>query len=194
MRKIGLTGGIGSGKTTIAGIIQEMGYPVYDSDAAAARIVNEESDVKRALVDAFGEEIYAATGKLDRPRLASIVFNDPAALARANAIIHPAVTRDFHRWCAARRAPLSFFESAILFEAGLADAFDAVITVVADEETRVERVMKRDGVPREKVIERARNQSGGDPARSRFIIHNNRDDMLVEQVLHVIHHLETWQE
>ncbi|MDR0545097.1 MAG: dephospho-CoA kinase [Odoribacteraceae bacterium] len=191
MLKIGLTGGIGSGKTTVSGIIQELGYPVYHSDAAAARIANEEAAVREALVEAFGAEYYNADGTLDRPRLASLIFNNAEALARANAIIHPAVTGDFQRWSLSRDEPLVFFESAILFEAGLAGLFDAVITVVADEETRVERVMLRDRVPREKVMERLKHQTSN-AAQSRFIVYNNRGDMLVEQLLQIIQILEQW--
>ncbi|MDR0765989.1 MAG: dephospho-CoA kinase [Odoribacteraceae bacterium] len=194
MRKIGLTGGIGSGKTTVARMIRERGYPVYDSDAAAARIVNEDKAVARALADAFGEGIRDANGMLDRPRLATRVFNDPTALARVNGIVHPAVVRDFNAWCDTRREALLFLESAILFESGLAGMFDAVITVVADEETRVERVMRRDGVSREKVMERARHQAGGNPALSRFVIYNNPGDALAEQVSRIINTLETWQD
>ena len=188
MLKIGLTGGIGSGKTTVSGIIRELGYPVYHSEDAAARIVNEEPAVREALIEAFGTGYYNANGALDRPRLASLIFNDAEALARANAIIHPAVTEDFQRWCLSRDEPLVFFESAILFEAGLAGLFDAVITVVADEETRIERVMLRDRVPREKVMERLQHQS---EHPSDFTIYNNRGDMLLEQLLQIIQTLAT---
>ncbi|MDR2130089.1 MAG: dephospho-CoA kinase [Odoribacteraceae bacterium] len=189
MLTIGLTGGIGSGKTTVSGIIERLGYPVYASDPAAARIVNEDAGVKEALTRDFGKEIYTARGELDRPRFASLIFNDPRALARANEIIHPAVMRDFRRWCAARQVPLLFFESAILFEAGLAGMFDIVITVTADVETRIARVARRDHLPREKILERIHHQPGADPSRSTFIIRNNPGDMLVEQVLDIIHTL-----
>ena len=194
MLKIGLTGGIGSGKTTVSGIIAALGYPVYNSDHSAARVVNENEAVRNALIKHFGSEIYPGGGGLDRPRFAAIVFDDPVALARANGIIHPAVMDDFHGWCASRRSPLLFLESAILFESGLAGAFDATITVVADLETRVERVMSRDGVSREKVLARARHQAAGDISRSTFVIRDNPGEMLLEQVLDVIHTLETWQE
>jgi dephospho-CoA kinase len=192
--KIGITGGIGSGKTTVAGIIEQLGHPVYASDAAAARLVNADPGVREALVAAFGPGVYAANGELDKARFASLIFHDEKALARANAIIHPAVTRDFREWCAARHEePLLFLESAILRETGLAGAFDAVITVVADLQTRVERVTRRDGVPRERVLERVACQAADDAALPGFVVRNNPGDMLVEQVLTIIKELAAWQ-
>jgi dephospho-CoA kinase len=190
MCKIGITGGIGSGKTTVARVIERLGYPVYFSDAAAARLVNEDTALRDALVARFGQ-VYTPDGTLDRRRFASLIFNDADALAFANGLIHPAVMRDFAGWCAARRAPLLFLESAILFEAGLADAFDAIILVQADLETRVARVAQRDDISRERVLERVRSQEDIDASRADFIVSNNPGDMLVEQVLAIINQLTT---
>ncbi|MDR1273971.1 MAG: dephospho-CoA kinase [Odoribacteraceae bacterium] len=196
MLTIGITGGIGSGKTTVARVIETLGYPVYFSDPAAARLVNEDAAVRTALVDRFGRETYSPAGRLDKERLAALIFNDPLALADANAIIHPAVARDFRAWRVGRDEALLFLESAILFESCLADEFDAVILVSAGLDTRVERVMQRDGVSRDKVLARVHNQPAIDEARADFIIRNNPGDMLVEQVLDIINTLTNtrqWQ-
>jgi dephospho-CoA kinase len=191
--KVGITGGIGSGKTTVSGIIERLGYPVYASDAAAARLVNDDAATREALSAAFGKKIYPPAGTLDRPRLATIIFNDATALARANAIVHPAVTHDFLRWCNRQYASFLFLESAILHEAGLAPLFDAIITVVADLETRIDRVTRRNGVPPGKVLERTRHQVERAPAFPALVVRNNPGDMILEQVLNIIQALETWQ-
>jgi dephospho-CoA kinase len=196
MLNIGITGGIGSGKTTVARVIETLGYPVYFSDPAAARLVNEDAAVRTALVDRFGREVYSPDGRLDKERFAALIFNDPLALAAANGIIHPAVERDFRAWRDGRDAALLFLESAILFESCLVGEFDAVILVSAGLEARVERVTRRDGVSREQVLSRIRNQPADDEARADFIIRNNPGDMLVEQVLDIINTLTNtrqWQ-
>ena len=124
MLKIGLTGGIGSGKSTIAKIIETLGYPVYISDSKASELINRDEEIKRHLTELFGKDIYQPDGNLDKKRLATIIFNDKEAIKQVNGIVHPAVTRDFMEWCSAQRRPLLFFESAILFEAKLENLFD----------------------------------------------------------------------
>lgn len=172
MLKIGLTGGIGSGKTTIAKAFHGLGYPVYIADTEASRLINHSPEIRKALTALFGEGIYGADDTLDKQQLASLIFNDSALLQQVNGIVHPAVMQDFLHWCDKQQATLVFFESAILFEAGLSSYFDSVICVTADLNTRIERVMKRDRVSAEKVHERIRNQAANDEKsrRADFII------------------------
>lgn len=159
MMKIGITGGIGSGKSTVCRLFAAKGVPVYDSDAAAKRLM---AGVLREPVEArFGAEAYR-NGELDRSYLAGIVFRDPQALADLDAIVHPAVMRDFETWAAAQQAPYVVLESAILFEAGLECAVDRVVAVLAPVELRVERTCRRDRCDAEAVRRRIAAQADDD--------------------------------
>ena len=191
MLKIGLTGGIGSGKSTIAKIIETLGYPVYISDSKASELINRDEEIKKHLTELLGKDIYQSDGNLDKKRLATIIFNDKEVIKQVNGIVHPAVTRDFMEWCSAQRRPLLFFESAILFEAKLENLFDYIILISTDLETRVERVISRDATTREKVIERINNQMPDEikQSKSNFVIYNNNDDKVIKQILSIIHQL-----
>jgi len=191
MLKIGLTGGIGSGKSTIARIIEILGYPVYISDARASTLINQEEEIKTSLTALFGENIYLPDGQLDKKRVATIIFNNKEAIKQVNGIVHPVVIRDFATWCSAQQSPFVFFESAILFEAGLEHLFDYIILISTEMETRIQRVMSRDCVSREKVIERINNQMPDEikQSRSDFVIYNNDDSKVVQQILSIIHQL-----
>ena len=191
MLKIGLTGGIGSGKSTIAKIIETLGYPVYISDSKASELINRDEEIKKHLTELLGKDIYQSDGNLDKKRLATIIFNDKEVIKQVNGIVHPAVTRDFMEWCSAQRRPLLFFESAILFEAKLENLFDYIILITTDLETRVERVISRDSTTREKVIERVNNQMPDEikQTKSDFVIYNNNDDKVIKQILSIIHQL-----
>lgn len=191
MLKIGLTGGIGSGKTTIARIIKTLGYPVYISDTKASSLMNTDLSVRHRLISLFGNDIYTQDGTLDKPRLATLIFCNEEALRQVNRIVHPVVWQDFERWCSRYPSPLLFFESAILFESGLVPRFDRVITVSADFETRVRRVMARDHTPREKVIERIRIQMD-DSLKcecSDYILYNNGGQMVLQTLLDTLDRL-----
>ena len=191
MLKIGLTGGIGSGKSTIAKIIEILGYPVYISDLRAAWLMNWDLEVREALTSYSGDEIYLPGGRLNRQRLASIIFNDKNAITEVNRIVHPAVTQDFLEWCREQKKDILFFESAILFESKLEGLFDYIISISADMETRIKRVVERDATKREKVIERINNQMPDSEklSKSDFVIYNNDDDQIVKQILAIIHQL-----
>ena len=180
MLKIGLTGGIGSGKSTIAKIIATLGYPVYISDFKASELINRDEEIKKHLIELFGKDIYQPDGNLNKKRLAGTIFNDKEAIKQVNGIVHPAVTRDFMEWCSAQRRPLLFFESAILFEAKLENLFDYIILITT-----------RDSTTREKVIERVNNQMSDEikQTKSDFVIYNNNDDKVIKQILSIIHQL-----
>jgi dephospho-CoA kinase len=164
MMKVGITGGIGSGKSTVCRLFAGRGVAVYDSDAAAKRLMG---DALRPAVEArFGAAVYRE-GELDRARLAETVFRDPAALADLNAIVHPAVLRDFAAWAAEQPGDYVVLESAILFEAGLEEAVDRTVAVLAPLELRVARTCRRDGCDAEAVRRRIAAQADDDMLRDR---------------------------
>jgi len=170
---IGLTGGIGSGKTTVANLFRAHGVPVYIADDQARQLM-ESPEIIKSVGENFGEEIIR-TGKIDRQALAAIVFNDVEKLEKLNAIIHPAVGKDFTKWVENHQShPIVIKETAILFESGSDKECDAVITVTAPIEMRIDRVMKRDKSTREEVVKRIENQWTDEmrTAKSDYIIEN----------------------
>ena len=144
MMKVGITGGIGSGKSTVCRLFAQKGIAVYDSDAAAKRLMQEDGALRRQLAGRFGEGTFR-DGVLDRAYLAGIVFADPQALADLNALVHPVVMRDFDAWAARQEGSYVILESAILFEAGLEGCVDKTVAVLAPRELRIERTCRRDG-------------------------------------------------
>ena len=157
MYKVGITGGIGSGKSTVCAILAEFGVAVYDSDSRAKRLMNEDNTLRERLVERFGSEVYCAEG-LNRRYLAERVFGNPEELKALNAIVHPAVMDDFDRWASEQEGSYVVLESAILFEASLDRRVDVSVAVMAPEELRIERAMQRDGAQREQIIARMNNQ------------------------------------
>lgn len=157
MRLIGLTGGIGTGKSTVARILRLRGYEVYDCDLEAKRLMDESPEVRRSLRDRWGEEIYSAEGELDRRKVAEYVFADRREKAWLDSLVHGLVRDDVKRWAATHTDyshDTVFVESAILFTSGLADMCQEVWEVTAPLNTRVERVMKRSGLTREQALAR----------------------------------------
>ncbi len=157
MYKVGITGGIGSGKSTVCAILAEFGVAVYDSDSRAKRLMNEDNTLRERLVERFGSEVYCAEG-LNRIYLAERVFGNPEELKALNAIVHPAVMDDFDRWALEQEGSYVVLESAILFEASLDKRVDVSVAVMAPEELRIERAMQRDGAQREQIVARMNNQ------------------------------------
>lgn len=153
MLKIGVTGGIGSGKSTVCRLFAARGIAVYDTDAAAKRLMAEDAALRRAIEARFGEECYQE-GALNRPWLARQVFGDEAALQALNRLVHPAVIADFERWATEQQSAYVVVESAILYEAGLDQAVDRVVAVLAPERLRIERAMQRDGATEEQIRSR----------------------------------------
>ena len=166
MYKIGITGGIGSGKSTVCALFAEQGVAVYDSDFEAKRLMNESEAMRQALIAAFGQECYGEQG-LNRAYLASQVFGNEEALQRLNAIVHPAVREDFRMWAERQQGTYVILESAILFESGFDTEVDATLAVMAPLEERVRRTMARDGVEREQVLSRISHQMSDDELHAR---------------------------
>jgi dephospho-CoA kinase len=184
MFTVGLTGGIGSGKTTVCRVFSVLGIPVFNSDEQAKLLLQDDPVVKAAVVQLFGRSVYPA-GKLDRKALAQLVFNDPKALAGLNAIVHPAVRRAFQEWAESQQAPYVINEAAILVETGAYRSFDRLITVEAPEDVRLARVMARDGSPEEQVRQRMANQATEAQRRevAHAVIENDGHSMVLPQVL-----------
>lgn len=157
MLKLGLTGGIGSGKSTVAKIFQTLGIPVFDADAVAKSIMHTNSVVKTAVIEAFGERAYL-DGALNRKYIADIVFKDPFQLEILNSIVHPATMQAAEDWFKQQDAPYVIKEAALLFEAGSAAGLDLIIGVTAPQHVRIHRVMQRDGVGRQEVLTRMGRQ------------------------------------
>lgn len=182
MMKVGITGGIGSGKSTCCRIFAECGAAVYDSDREARRLMQEDAALRRGIVGRFGAAAYCA-GKLDRGYLAGIVFNDPEALAALDGLVHPVVAEDFLRWSERQTGDYVVLESAILFESGLADAVDRTVAVMAPAELRIERACRRDGVTGESVRRRMAAQLSDDELlrRADFCIVNIHEEDLAAE-------------
>ena len=184
MVKIGITGGIGSGKSVVATLLRLYGIPVYIADEESKRLTNSSPVIRRALVDLVGEAVYDADGKLDKPRLANFIFGQPEHLARVNAIIHPEVNRDFLDWSERQEKAFCAIESAILFESGFDRIVDLKLMVLAPLEIRLERAIARDHASREALERRIKSQMADEEkaSRSDFVIHNDGRQALIPQV------------
>jgi dephospho-CoA kinase len=187
MKKIGLTGGIGSGKTTVAEVFRRLGVPVFLSDDVARRLQEDDPKVKKGIQELFGDEIYA-DGKLDREKVAGIVFKDKKKLEQLNAIVHPAVAEAFQQFCEKHREEKYVLkEAAILFETGGNKQLDGMIVVTAPEALRTSRVMQRDGVSQEEVTRRMKNQWPEEEKvkQADFVIVNDEKELVIPQVVEV---------
>lgn len=183
MYKVGVTGGIGSGKSTVCEMLAQRGVAVYIADSEAKRLMCSDDALRRDIIALFGEESYAGD-QLNKEFLASRVFCDKEALQRLNGVVHPAVMRDFEVWAEAQDGDYVVLESAILFEAGLEGSVDVVVSVMSPKELRLERAMCRDGATREKIEERMRNQLTDDErcSRAKYAIVNIMLEDLEEDV------------
>ncbi len=185
--KIGITGGIGSGKSLVCKIFQILKIPVFEADREAKEILDSDPQTKEALGNLLGVHIFDTNGKVNRQQMAGIIFNDQELLQKVNGIIHPAVRRKFNEWHMAQKAPYVIQEAAILFESGIYKLMDRNIVVTAPEELRINRVMERDGVTKEKVLERMKNQwpEKEKVALADYIIRNDESQSLIHQVLEI---------
>lgn len=161
MIKVGICGGIGSGKSTICDMFAARGIAVYSADVRAKELM-QDCELAQSLVAAFGDECYLSDGSLNRAWLAARVFGDEEQLALLNSIVHPAVRSDFERWASEQSGDYVIFEAAILFEAGFASAVDITVAVVAPRALRLERAMKRDGATRKQIEARMAAQASDD--------------------------------
>ncbi len=180
MKSLGVTGGIGSGKTTVCRMLEEMGAEVFYADAEAKRLMNEDPELRKGLVAAFGESVYNEAGRLDRAYLAREVFGDDGRLARLNELVHPRVRQallERKADAAHRGVPLLVYEAALIYETGGEAYVDAVAVVQAPIDVRIDRVKARDGVAAEQVEARMRHQLPPETLRERadFLLENDGD-------------------
>ncbi|HEY4966321.1 MAG TPA: dephospho-CoA kinase [Puia sp.] len=186
MLKIGLTGGIGSGKTTVARIFEVLGIPVYYADRAARDLMNTDPDLKKQIITGFGPDAYES-GKLNRAWLAAQVFNNAEKLALLNSFVHPVTMRDADTWMKAQKSAYAIKEAALIFEGRLEIYFDYIIGVTAPEPLRLERAVQRDQSTPENVLQRMRQQmeEAEKIGRCDFVIINDGKQAILPQVLDI---------
>lgn len=182
--KIGLTGGIGSGKTTVAKIFELLGVPVYYADEASKRLYHTNKELKAGLKKHFGDDVYT-NDELNRSKLAAIVFNDAEKLELLNTLVHPLTIKDATEWMQQQTVPYIIKEAALLFEAGSARDLDHIIGVSAPKPLRIKRVMEREGISREDVLSRMQRQMDEETKMllCDFIIKNDEQELVIPQVM-----------
>jgi len=183
---IGLTGGIGSGKSTVAKVFAQLGVPILNADLLAKSIMNNDSSICNEITKAFGANAYE-NNQLNSAYIANIVFKDPFQLAVLNAIVHPATIRESMLWASKQSTPYVIKEAALFFESGSAEGLDGIIGVTASNTLRIKRVMERDGITRESVIQRM-NQQIDQTLKMKlcdWVINNNEQELLIPQIMQI---------
>ena len=183
MKRIGLTGGIGSGKSFVANILEHMGFPVYYSDLRSKELTKSNPSIKTGLISLFGEEVYS-DNELNTQLVATKIFQNEEMRQKVNELIHPIVRKDFDNWAMNQKSALVFNEAAILFETGAFRNFDATILVCAPMELKIQRVMKRENCSKEDVLARMSKQWSDDEKSklADFIINNDECDPILTQL------------
>jgi len=184
--KLGVTGGIGSGKTTVCRIFNVLGVPVFDADKAAKQIMDTDKNMMTSLNSIVGKDLYL-TGTLNRTELAKLIFNNTTLLAKVNSLVHPAIYDLFKGWVTEQNTPYVILEAAILFESGGTKHLDRILSVVAPVEDRIKRVIKRNSLTKEEVLDRIRNQME-DEARiklSDYVIVNSENEMIIPSIMRI---------
>ena len=184
MLRIGLTGGIGSGKTIVAKLFELLNIPVYYADQASKRLYHSDKELMADIKKHFGEDVYT-NDQLNRQHLAEIVFNNPEKLELLNNLVHPPTIKDAEQWMSRQTTPYIVKEAALLFESGSAASLDYVIGVRAPVDVRIKRTMDRDGFTREEVMKRMDRQINEDMKMSLcdFIINNDEQELIIPQVI-----------
>lgn len=185
MLKIGLTGGIGSGKSTVSTVFNALGVPVYEADSNARRLMESDKDIIKLLPEIFSKDVFL-NGKLNKKLLATIVFNDKNSLKKLNSIVHPVVQEDFSKWSQQYLLyPYVIEEAALLFESGSSEKMDYIIFVKSKLQTRMQRVIERDNLSRAEVELRINNQLDDriKEKKADFIINNEIDSMILPQIV-----------
>ena len=184
--KLGVTGGIGSGKTSVCRVFSVLGIPVFTADIEAKDIMDNDREIIQNLNSIAGKDLYPE-GRLDREELAKLIFNDQDLLHKVNSLVHPLIFGNFIQWVEKQNAPYVIMEAAILFESGGSEYVDKVVTVIAPVEERIERVVRGNKLTREQVLARIRNQMDDDLKikQSDFVINNSENDMIIPAILQI---------
>jgi len=188
MLRLGITGGIGSGKSVVSKTLKVLGIPVYDCDSRAKWLQENDADVRRNIMSLLGDDVYEGS-RLNRKKMAAMIFSDATLLAKVEGIVHPAVEKDFNRWCVEQNKDVVALESAILYECGLdKKCIDKVCLVYAPTETRIERVALRDSANIEEIRRRMANQASDDDKikKADFIVNNYSNHSVINQVLEMM--------
>ena len=183
---VGLTGGIGSGKTTVSNMFKDLGVPVYIADIEAKNLMNSSKVIKRKLIELFGQKAFEGD-TLNRPYIASKIFNDDTYLMKMNAIIHPKVANHFKHWLQKQSSKYVIKEAAIIFEHNMQSQYDYLITVISNEEDRIERILKRDNTTKDKIVSIMKHQLNDEEKikLSDFVIINDKLEHTKEQVINI---------
>jgi dephospho-CoA kinase len=184
--KLGITGGIGSGKTSVCRVFEVLNIPVFSADKAAREIMDSDESIISRINSIAGKNLYAS-GSLNRMALSQMIFNDTILLAKVNSLVHPAVLKHFIKWATEQTSIYVIMEAAILFESGASKIMDKVATIVTPVEERIERIIERNKLSREEINERMRNQMD-DEARiklSDYVISNSENDMIIPSILKI---------
>jgi dephospho-CoA kinase len=184
--KLGVTGGIGSGKTSVCRVFRVLGIPVFAADVVAREIMDNDESVKKMINSIAGKDLYEQ-GNLDRPVLASLIFNNKILLEKVNSLVHPIVFDRFIKWKSDQLAPYVIMEAAILFESGAVNLVDRIATVIAPAGERIERIIRRNNLTREQIIDRMKSQIDDEARikRSDYIIQNSDKDMIIPEILKI---------
>jgi dephospho-CoA kinase len=184
--KLGVTGGIGSGKTTICKVFAVLGIPVFSADDEAKRIQDNDRDLQIKINSIAGKDLFPG-GKLDRPEMAKLIFSNKDLLEKVNSIVHPAVFRSYNEWVKKQDSPYCIMEAAILFESGAFRLMDRIVTVITPMGERIERLVRGNKLSKEQIVERINNQIDDESRvkRSDFVISNSENDMIVPAIIEI---------
>ena len=186
MLKIGITGGMGSGKSTVSKVFEVLGIPVYYADAEAKKIMSEDEELRKKIIDNFGSESFSDKD-LNRKYLASVVFNNPAKLELLNSFVHPAIIQHAEEWMSKQTSPYTIKEAALIFESGAHAFLDKIIGVSAPTPLRIQRIIDRDQLSIEEIKSRM-NKQIDEEIKIRlcdYVINNNEQELIVPQVLKI---------
>ena len=184
--KLGVTGGIGSGKTSVCRVFSVLGIPVFSADNEAREVMDIDTSIMLRINTITGKNLYSS-GSLDRSELAKLIFNNSRLLEKVNSLVHPVVFSRFREWVRRQDAPYVIMEAAILFESGADKIVDRIMTVVAPVEQRIERVIRRNMLTSDQVMERMRNQLDDEIRiqRSDYVVRNSENDMIIPAILKI---------
>ncbi len=190
MKKIGVTGGIGSGKTIVCRILEHIGYPLFYADMEAKKIMLENTNLKKSICNLLGDKSYIEN-EINKSYISEQIFNNPSLRESLNNLVHPAVFQSFETWSMRQKSNLVFNESALLFETGSYKRFDKTILVTATEETRIKRIQLRDQLTLENITQRIQAQLKDEEKikLADFVINNNDDQLIIPQILEIVNQL-----
>lgn len=185
MLQVGITGGIGSGKSTVSKAFSHLGIPYFDADREAKRLLHTDHELKERIKQEFGADMYTPQGMLNKPKFASVIFNDTTVLNKVNQMIHPRVQESFLEWRERQSAPCIIMEAAILIESGFHELVDTILLVSCPEQIRINRVSRRDGVTEDQVRARMQHQlpEADKQKKADIILYNDNKQLILPQIL-----------